>query len=418
MATTAASQAATPVPPSLDGRGLGEQAYEAARARRKLVLQIVLHVLCVVAGVWLARWKLWDEKHQKFPAPDVMLQGQVIGAAVGAVLGAILVWLTPRLAQDKRSAPFVFVSPFFILFLTFGVFPILFSLYLAFMNWDPTTGLSGMTFAHFEQPESLPWLSIPSNFYFAATDPLFLNKAVKNTFYIAVVSGVPQHLVGMPLAYFFHIAYKRLRNVVTGAYFLPFITSSVAISLIFSSLFSQHFGVINAAIDSLAQIPGLGWLPHGTEGHIYWLGKAPYVKPAISFVVFWRYLGWNTVLYLSALQAISNDLFEAAEMDGASRWQVFSKVVVPLLRPMMFFAITLTIIGNLQLFDEPLIITGTPSGGPEYSGMTAAMFMYKYMTEFEYGTACAITWILFVAIALITWANQAIFSRLRGSEVA
>lgn len=140
------------------------------------------------------------------------------------------------------------------------------------------------------------------------------------------------------------------------------------------------------------------------------------MKPAISFVVWWRYIGWNTVLYLSALQAISKELFEAAEMDGASRWQTFSRVVLPLLRPMMLFAITLTIIGNFQLFEEPFIIAN-PTGGIENSGMTSAMFMYRYMTEYsDYGTACAISWMLFVVIALLTWLNQMFLAPRRGSE--
>ena len=349
------------------------------------------------------------------PAFGVLLRLEVFWLILGASIGALFAWLIPWLVQDRKYAPYVFVSPFFIIFFTFGVFPLLFSLFLAFNVWDPTTGLGGMHWAGWERPDSTKWLPIPANFYFAVTDP-YMRKAAWNTVYIAVASGVPQHLVGMPLAYVFHVFFKRFRNAVTGAYFLPFITSSVAISLIFSSLFSQHFGVLNALIDSLSQIPGFGWLPYGNDEHINWLGRAPYVKPAISFVVWWRYLGWNTVLYLSALQAIPNELFEAAEMDGANRRQTFTRVVVPLLRPMMFFAVTLTIIGNFQLFEEPFIITGGHIGGPESSGMTAAMFMYKYIAEFEYGTASAISWILFAVIALLTWLNQVIFSRQRGSE--
>jgi len=405
MATTAASQAAPPAHPSSGGRGSAEQAYEAIRARRRFQMQIVAHLLFVVSGFLVALY-LHDW--------NVVRPAVVRGLVVGAVLGAIFAWLVPWLVQDKKTAPYVFVSPFFILFFTFGVFPILFSLFLSFQFWDPTTGVEGMKFAGFEKVNGFP---VPVNYYDAFTDKDFVawqRGAAWNTFVIAVLSGVPQHLVGMPLAYFFHTSYKRLRNVITGAYFLPFITSSVAIALIFSSLFSKDFGVINAALDSLARIPGMGWIPHG-ENHIHWLGKAENVKPAISFVVWWRYLGWNTVLYLSALQAIPNDLFEAAEMDGASRWQTFSRVVLPLLRPMMLFAVTLTIIGNFQLFEEPFIITGE-RGGIESSGMTAAMYMYRYMNQFEYGIASAISWILFVVIAFLTWLNQMIFSRQRGAE--
>lgn len=418
MATTAASQAAPPAPPSSgDGRWKsGEQAFEAKRVRQRIRRKIIAHVALIAGAVALGIVVAYRTK-KAFPTMDTL----AIWLALGAAVGAIFAWLIPWLVQDKKRAPYVFVSPFFVIFFTFGLFPILFSLYLSFQMWDPTTGLTGMEFAGwktFEEPSWLSWLPIPGNFHYAMTDRNF-GKSAWNTFVIAIVSGVPQHIIGMPLAYFFHIAYKRFRNAITGAYFLPFITSSVAISLIFTSLFSQHFGVLNAAIDSLAQIPGLGWLPHGSTGpnpHINWLGRAEYMKPAISFVVWWRYVGWNTVLYLSALQAISKELFEAAEMDGASRWQTFARVVVPLLRPMMLFAITLTIIGNLQLFEEPFIIAN-PTGGVENSGLTSAMFMYRYMTEYaDFGTACAISWMLFVVIALLTWANQMIFSRTGGTE--
>jgi multiple sugar transport system permease protein len=410
MATTAASQAAPPAPPPSGGRGSAEQAYELVRARQRRMWQLVWHVLFVAGGLFIG-WYI--------ARPDAVVPTMLRGLGLGFVLGLLFAWLIPWLVQDKKTAPYVFVSPFFILFLTFGVFPILFSLYLSFQRWDPTTGLAGMSFAGWERFDAgwISWLPIPGNYHYAATDRNF-GKAAWNTLFIAVASGVPQHIIGMPLAYFFHTSYKRFRNLITGAWFLPFITSSVAISLIFSSLFSQHFGVLNAALDALAQIPGLGWIPHGQEGHINWLGRAPNVKPAISFVVWWRYVGWNTVLYLSALQAISNELFEAAEMDGATRWQTFSRVVLPLLRPMMLFAVTLTIIGNFQLFEEPFIITGTAAGGVEYSGMTAAMFMYRYMIEYpdEYGTACAISWMLFIVIALLTWLNQLVFSRYREAE--
>jgi cellobiose transport system permease protein len=308
-----------------------------------------------------------------------------------------------RRIHQKDWMPYVFLSPFFIIFGTFGLFPLLFSLYLAFMNWDPATGTAGMQFTGLD------------NFTFVLGkwwandwgDPLFW-KALYNTFWVALGSGLPQHFVAIPLAYFFHVAYKRWRNTITGAYFIPFITSSVAISLIFSTLFSKDFGVVNAILDSWHRLPVIGGI--FPAHHIDWLGKSPTTKPAVSLVVFWRYVGWNTVLYLSALQAISQDLFEAAEMDGATRWQTFSHVVVPLLRPMMLFAVTLTIIGNLQLFEEPFIILGD-SGGVEQSAMTAAMYMYREGFAFgNFGTASAISWILFVIIAVLTWINNRVFA--------
>jgi multiple sugar transport system permease protein len=316
-----------------------------------------------------------------------------------------------RRIQQKDWMPYVFLSPFFVIFGTFGLFPLLFSFYLAFQLWDPATGLSGMKFCGLDN-----FVFVVGNWFQKDWGDVVFWKSLYNTFWLALGSGLPQHFVAIPLAYFFHVAYKRWRNAITGAYFVPFITSSVAIALIFSSLFSKDFGVVNAVLDSWHKLPVIGGL--FPDHHIDWLGKSPTIKPAVSFVVFWRYVGWNTVLYLSALQAISQDLFEAAEMDGASRWQTFSSVVVPLLRPMMLFAVTLTIIGNLQLFEEPFILL-SPTGGAEQSGLTTAMYMYRTGFEYnEFGTASAISWILFVIIAVLTWVNNKVFAPKREEGMA
>ena len=133
--------------------------------------------------------------------------------------------------------------------------------------------------------------------------------------------------------------------------------------------------------------------------------------------MFWRYLGWNVVLYLSALQVISGDLYEAATLDGASRWQQFRFVALPLLKPMMFFAITLTLIGNLQLFEEPFILI-PPDSGVATDVMTTAMFMYRMaFSDGDFGTASAVSWLLFFLIAALTYGNGWLFGKEGASDV-
>lgn len=299
----------------------------------------------------------------------------------------------------RDAAPYVFISPFFVLFCVFGLFPLLFSIYLSLHRWEPAAGLAAMN-----------WVGL-ENYIYVITDDDWFHKSLYNTVWMAIVSGVPQHVVALPLAYFLHVAFGRWRNAVTGIYFLPFITSSVAISLVFSTLFSRDFGVVNAAISSLAGVPGLSWfLP---THNIDW-GQPQYTKWMISFVVFWRYVGWNTVLYLSAIQTIPKDLFEAATMDGAKPRQQFRYVVLPLLRPMIFFAVTLTIIGNLQLFEEPFILTGG-TGGLDQAGKTAAMHMYATaFIDGDLGTASSIAWLLFMLIAGVTWLNNRLLGQREG----
>ncbi|WP_310462780.1 sugar ABC transporter permease [Sphaerotilus sp.] len=306
--------------------------------------------------------------------------------------------LPVALRLSPRWAPYVFISPFLILFIVFGLFPLLFSLTLAFVTWEPTRGLAAMKFVGLE------------NFSFALTDEWFW-KSLKNTGWLALASGVPQHLVAIPLAYFIHSSFKRLRDGVVGAYFLPYITSTVAIAIMFSSLFSTDFGLINVGLEGLRQVPGLGWLL--PEGRIDWLGKPDNIKPAVSLIVFWRYVGFNVVLYLAALQTIPKDLYEAASMDGAGRLQQFWFITLPSLRPMIYFGVTLSVIGGLQLFEEPFILTGG-RGGSDQAGMTSAMYLYRTAFDFnDFGTASAMSWLLFVVVAVLTWMTNRAF-RPRG----
>ncbi len=293
------------------------------------------------------------------------------------------------LRLSPRWAPYVFISPFLLLFAVFGVFPLGFSLYIAFQSWEPTSGLDAMRFVGLE------------NFAFALQDEWFW-KALKNTGWLALMSGVPQHLVAIPLAAFIHASVRRFRDGLVGAYFAPYITSTVAIAIMFSSLFSTDFGLVNAGLHAL----------FGGE-NIDWLGKPEYVKPAIALIVFWRYLGFNMVLYLAALQTIPKELYEAAAMDGAGRWQQFWCITLPSLRPMIYFGVTLTVIGGLQLFEEPFILTGG-RGGPDQSGMTSAVYLYRMAFDFnDFGGASAMSWLLFVVVALMTWLTNRAF-RPRG----
>lgn len=293
--------------------------------------------------------------------------------------------IPPALRLSPQWAPYALISPFLVLFAIFGLFPLLFSLYLAFQVWEPTAGISAMDYVGFE------------NFTFSLGDEWFW-KSMTNTAWLAVASGVPQHLVAIPLAVFIHNAFDRLRNGVVGAYFLPYITSTVAIAIMFSSLFSTDYGLINQAL----RLAGVG-------EPIDWLGQPENIKPAIAIIVFWRYLGFNVVLYLAALQTIPRDLYEAAEMDGANRFRQFWHITLPGIKPMIYFGVTLSVIGGLQLFEEPFILTGG-RGGSDQAGMTAAIYLYRMAFDFnDFGAASAMSWILFAVVVLLTWMTNVAF---------
>jgi multiple sugar transport system permease protein len=291
-------------------------------------------------------------------------------------------------------APYVFILPFVLLFLIFGLFPIGFSFYLVFHAWDPVQGIDSMQFVGME------------NLSFAIEDPLVWTS-LSNTLWLAVASGLPQHLVAIPLAYLINERLGRWRNAAMGVYFLPYITSTVAIAIMFSTLFSTDYGAINVMLQSLAKWDVLAHvLP---SGNIDWLGQPETIKPVVALVVFWRYVGFNIILYVAAMQSIPRDLYEAARMDGASGLRIFWHVTLPQLKPMMYFGVTLTVIGGLQLFEEPFILTGG-KGGIEYAGMTTAMYMYRTAFEFnDFGLASAISWLLFAVILVLTLVTNRAF---------
>jgi multiple sugar transport system permease protein len=295
-----------------------------------------------------------------------------------------------RLRLSPRWAPYVFISPFLVLFAVFGVFPLLFSLWLAFQSWEPTSGLGAMQFVGLD------------NFAFALQDEWFW-KSISNTLWLAVASGVPQHVVALALAVFLNSLVGRWRDIGSGLYFLPYITSTVAIAIMFSSLFSTDFGLVNATLALLGVPP------------VEWLTRPEHIKPAIAVIVFWRYLGFNVVLYLAALQTIPRDLYEAARLDGATRWQQFRFVTLPGLRSMMFFGVTLSVIGGLQLFEEPFILTGG-KGGADQSAMTAAVYLYRMAFDFnDFGGASAMSWLLFALVVVLTVLTHRAFKPAGGA---
>jgi multiple sugar transport system permease protein len=286
----------------------------------------------------------------------------------------------------NRFAPYVLVSPFLILFGVFGLFPLLFSLWLAFQSWEPTSGLDAMRFVGVD------------NFIFALTDGWFW-KSLKNTLWLALASGLPQHLVALPLAVFLNGRLGRWRGLLSGAYFLPYITSTVAVAMLFSSMFSTDYGLINTVLGGAFGIAPINWL---------WSPAT--IKPAVAILVFWRYLGFNVVLYLAALQTVPKDLYEAARLDGAGAWSQFRAITLPAVKPMMLFAVTLSVIGGMQLFEEPFILTNG-RGGSDQAAMTVAMYLYRLAFDFnDFGAASALAWIMFGVIALLTWATNKAFA--------
>jgi multiple sugar transport system permease protein len=301
---------------------------------------------------------------------------------------------------QRVFAPYIFVSPFFILFLIFGLFPMLFSMYVSLTKWDAVSGLGGMEFVGFD------------NYRFLfAEDTAFWNS-LRQTAYIAILSGLPQHLLAIPIAFAIHTGLKRFQAGITAVYFAPYISSIAAVTAVFSALYSERQGMLNWLIlEVFNKIPLLqNIIP---DDPVRWIGDRHMIPIAISIMVVWRYLGWNIVLYLAGLQAIPQDLYEAAAVDGASKGQQFRYITLPLLRPTIYTAVTFTIIGNMQLFAEPFLLVNR-EGGPGNAGRTAMVYLWdNAFNNLLFGDAAAQTWVLFVMIIGLTIINNIIFSRIR-----
>ena len=302
---------------------------------------------------------------------------------------------------SRRNAPYLFIAPFFALFVIFGVFPTLYGLLVSFTKLRLT------------DLGNLPWNGFENYTFTLTRDPWFW-KSIANTLTLGVF-GLLIQPIAVVLAFTIHFSLKRVRGLVIAMYFLPYITSTVAVAIIFSMVFSKNVGILNAALSYLNGLPMLGLLI--PDGNVDWLGNPNTVKPAIALVVLWKYLGWNVLLYIGRLQAIPHELYEAARVDGATTAQQFWNITLPQLRAIIFFNVTLTIIGQMQLFDEPYTLVGK-DGAVGQSGLTVAMYLFNTMTEFkEAGTAAAMGWILFVFILALNLVNNRLFgaeARARG----
>ncbi|MEB1805904.1 MAG: sugar ABC transporter permease [Bacillaceae bacterium] len=294
-------------------------------------------------------------------------------------------WLT----EKRRTAlsAYLFISPFFILFAIFGLFPMIFSFYLSFFRWD---GLNPMTFNGFD------------NFKFILNDPVFYS-AIKNTFIIGLLGTLPQIIVAIVIAFALNSTLIRFRNTFRTFIFLPYITSIVAVAIIFGVVFNnQPFGFANYVLSFFDM------------GPIRWNAEYWPVKIAIATMVFWRWVGYNTIIFLAGMQSIPRELYEAAKIDGATLFQQIRLITLPMLKPITMFVVFTATIGSLQLFTEPLIFLGR---GLREEGITMVAYLWRDAFVYNsFGTASAAAIVLFFIIITLTAINLFITNRIGRSK--
>lgn len=300
--------------------------------------------------------------------------------------------LSRRWQRDLKWSPYGFISPFFLLFVAFGLFPLIYTAWASLHTVELTA------------PNDMQWAGLHN--YTRIFDDEFFWNAARNTLTIGIISTVPQLAMAMGLA---HILNYRLRastfyRVIMLA---PYATSIAAASLVFVLLFGRDYGMINWALHYVG------------VGKIDWQNDKWPSQIAVSTIIIWRWTGYNALIYLAAMQAIPTDLYESAALDGANRWRQFIHVTLPQLRPTILFTCVVSTIGASQVFGEPLIFDANKgaSGGAEHQFQTLGLYLYEQgWVNMHLGRASAIAWTMFLILIVIGVVNYVISRRLRASS--
>ena len=276
-----------------------------------------------------------------------------------------------RLAYSDLFWAAVLLLPNLIGFLIFMLFPMIASFGLSFVKWDLLTPMQWQGLANYRE---------------LMIDPTF-RKVLWNTIYYTIGS-VP---IGIVIAFFLALALNQRTSFVKiyrAIYFLPVITSMVAVGIVWQWVYNPEFGLINYLLGLI-----------GIQGP-NWISSVKWAMPAVILVSIWKGLGFNMVLFLAGLQGIPDVYYEAAEIDGASRFAKMWYVTIPLISPTTLFVVIMSIIGSFQAFDLVYVMT---RGGPARS--TSVLVHYLYQCAFEYfkmGYASAMAYMLFFLVFIVT----------------
>ena len=282
-----------------------------------------------------------------------------------------------------------FLSPFLVVSGVFFVYPFVWATILAFYQ------TSGSQYSEF-----VGW----SNFRFVLTDPEFF-RALRNTTVFAIFSIFLQLPLSLGLALLLNSRRDRWKGIFRLILFSPHLVGPIFVGILFSVLFTARFGMINRFLQSV-----FGW---GLE--LRWLGDPALVMPALVVTSLWMYVGFNMVYFLAGLQSVSEDLMDAARVDGAGPWQRFRHVIVPAIKPVALFVVVMSTIGSFQLFELPYaLLDGT--GGPDNAGLTIVMYLYQHAFEAgDLGTGAAVGWILTLIIFALSLAQIRLSGGLESS---
>jgi ABC-type sugar transport system permease subunit len=299
-------------------------------------------------------------------------------------------WIRPSWWERNqvKIAPYIYISPFFILFSIFLLYPVLDSFYLSF---------------HKQQGVSVPQFVGLQNYMNLAVDPRFKQSVINTTGY-ALGSVFLLSPLAFILAIVVHsrlVPWLNLKSFYRLAFFVPLLTSAVVASLMFGILYDFQSGLINNYLVS--------WF--GESARVGWVRDPDVALFSIILLLIWKFTGLNSLYFLAGLQNVPRELEEAAAIDGANWWTTLTRVTIPLMKPVILFVVIQAINGSYQIFAEPYLLTG---GGPQDRSLS--MVQYLYNTGFSYfnlGYAASIGYTLVVIIVVFAVINLRVFGAFR-----
>ena len=285
-------------------------------------------------------------------------------------------------SDNEIGAGLLFVLPSLLGFIVFFLFPVLFSLLLSFSKWDMASGFSNIKFVGIE------------NFKDIFTEVWFTDS-MKNSLIFTVATVI----IGTSLSLVLAVILNRMvyfKSSFKVMFFMPYISSAVAIAIVWMVVLQPTYGPVNQFLRSV-----------GMQNPPNWLADVHWALPALIAMYIWQNLGYNMVVYMAGLSAISGDLYEAAEIDGANGLKKFTTITIPMVSPTTFFLVIIGIINSFKVFDQVQVLT---QGGPGTSTTMLALYIYREAFQFyKMGYASAAAWAMFVIVFIVTiiqWRGQ------------
>lgn len=281
-----------------------------------------------------------------------------------------------RKLKNKENWGYAAIAPYFIVFTVFGLYPIFYTIFLSFQSWDGV------------KPVELLGIG---NYVRLLSDEVFL-KAIINTVKIWIVNFIPQILVALILSALFTFSKIKGMKFFKTAFYLPNLITAASVGLMFNLLFNGDKSVVNQLLLNLGII----------ASPISFLSSGGFAQTVVSYIQWWMWFGYTTIIVIAGMTTVDTQVYEAAMVDGANTFQTYKRITLPLIKPTIIYIMITSIIGGMQLFDVPTVLTDG-AGSPQKSILTSAMYIYAHAFKYHnYGYASAVSVGLLIIIVILS----------------